>query len=263
MVSRSLTRTSSSTPPSIAPRAPTRHAVDHRPGGTVERSPTGAGRRGPNAARTGQYGWVTSPERAGRRDRLSVAHRNHATGQRPARRRQRGPQRPGRLRQPLVRRRLAARTGRADRLRAPLRAPDVRGVGARREDRAHAAGAGQRRLAQRHHQPGPDELLRDACRPSTSSWRSGWRPTGWAAWCPALTQETLDNQREVVKNERRQRYDNVPVRRRLAAPAAAAVPAGAPVPPRHDRVDGGPERGRAWTRSRRSTSSTTRRTTPC
>jgi zinc protease len=27
---------------------------------------------------------------------------------------------------------------------------------------------------------------------------------------PALTQQTLDNQREVVKNERRQRYDNVP-----------------------------------------------------
>ncbi|MEH1126593.1 M16 family metallopeptidase [Micromonospora sp. CPCC 206061] len=27
---------------------------------------------------------------------------------------------------------------------------------------------------------------------------------------PALTQETLDNQREVVKNERRQRYENVP-----------------------------------------------------
>jgi zinc protease len=27
---------------------------------------------------------------------------------------------------------------------------------------------------------------------------------------PALTQETLDNQRDVVKNERRQRYDNVP-----------------------------------------------------
>ena len=30
------------------------------------------------------------------------------------------------------------------------------------------------------------------------------------ALVPALTQETLDNQREVVKNERRQRYDNVP-----------------------------------------------------
>jgi zinc protease len=28
---------------------------------------------------------------------------------------------------------------------------------------------------------------------------------------PALTQETLDNQREVVKNERRQRYENVPM----------------------------------------------------
>jgi predicted Zn-dependent peptidase len=30
------------------------------------------------------------------------------------------------------------------------------------------------------------------------------------ALVPALTQETLDNQREVVKNERRQRYENVP-----------------------------------------------------
>ena len=31
---------------------------------------------------------------------------------------------------------------------------------------------------------------------------------GWLV--PALTQETLDNQREVVKNEKRQRYDNQP-----------------------------------------------------
>ncbi len=59
---------------------------------------------------------------------------------------------------------------------------------------------------------------------------------------PALTQETLDNQREVVKNERRQRYENVPYGRRLAAPAGAALPGGPPLPPRHDRVDGGPER---------------------
>ncbi len=33
----------------------------------------------------------------------------------------------------------------------------------------------------------------------------------------ALTQENLDNQREVVKEEKRQRYDNVPVRRRDAS----------------------------------------------
>ncbi len=31
---------------------------------------------------------------------------------------------------------------------------------------------------------------------------------GWMA--PAITQETLDNQRDVVKNEKRQRYDNLP-----------------------------------------------------
>ena len=31
---------------------------------------------------------------------------------------------------------------------------------------------------------------------------------GWML--PALTQETLDNQRDVVKNEKRQRYDNQP-----------------------------------------------------
>ena len=143
-------------------------------------------------------------------DRLSVAHRNHAPGQRPARRRQRGPQRAGGLRQSLVRRRLPARAGRSDRLRAPLRAPDVRGLGARREDRAHESGAGQRRLAERDHQPGPDELLRDACRSEhleLALWLEADRMGGLV---PALTQETLDNQREVVKNERRQRYENVP-----------------------------------------------------
>ena len=38
----------------------------------------------------------------------------------------------------------------------------------------------------------------------------GWRPTGSARLLDALTQESLDNQREVVKEEKRQRYDNVP-----------------------------------------------------
>ena len=71
----------------------------------------------------------------------------------------------------------------------------------------------------------------------------------------ALTQETLDNQREVVKNERRQRYENVPYGDAWLRLLPLLYPPGPPVPPRHDRVDGGPERRRAWRRSRPSTSS--------
>jgi len=44
----------------------------------------------------------------------------------------------------------------------------------------------------------------------------------------ALTQETLDNQREVVKNERRQRYDNVPYGRWHEVIGELAYPEGHP-----------------------------------
>jgi zinc protease len=44
----------------------------------------------------------------------------------------------------------------------------------------------------------------------------------------ALTQETLDNQREVVKNERRQRYDNVPYGRWHEVICELAYPPGHP-----------------------------------
>jgi predicted Zn-dependent peptidase len=45
---------------------------------------------------------------------------------------------------------------------------------------------------------------------------------------PALTQETLDNQREVVKNERRQRYENVPYGDAWLRLLALLYPAGHP-----------------------------------
>lgn len=45
---------------------------------------------------------------------------------------------------------------------------------------------------------------------------------------PALTQEKLDNQREVVRNERRQNYENRPYGRSRAALAAALFPSGHP-----------------------------------
>ncbi|MCF2527998.1 M16 family metallopeptidase [Yinghuangia soli] len=44
----------------------------------------------------------------------------------------------------------------------------------------------------------------------------------------ALTQETLDNQRDVVKNERRQRYDNVPYGRWTEVMVGLAYPEGHP-----------------------------------
>ena len=66
----------------------------------------------------------------------------------------------------------------------------------------------------------------------------------------ALSQENLDNQREVVKNEKRWSYDNRPYgswQEKLQAPP---VPAGAPVPPLDDRLDGRPRRGVARGRQR-------------
>ena len=59
----------------------------------------------------------------------------------------------------------------------------------------------------------------------------------------ALSQENLDNQREVVKNEKRWSYDNRPVRLVPGEAPGPPLPAGAPVPPLDDRLDGRPRRG--------------------
>lgn len=58
----------------------------------------------------------------------------------------------------------------------------------------------------------------------------------------ALDDESMENQRDVVKNERRQRYDNVPYGTAFEKLTALAYPEGHPY--HHpDRVDGGPGRG--------------------
>ena len=56
----------------------------------------------------------------------------------------------------------------------------------------------------------PDELLRDHAVAPARARRCGSRPTGWRTLLDALSQENLDNQREVVKNEKRWSYDNRP-----------------------------------------------------
>ncbi len=59
---------------------------------------------------------------------------------------------------------------------------------------------------------------------TTSSWPCGWSRTGWASCLPAMTQTRLDNQREVVKNERRQSYENRPYGLAYETILAAAYP---------------------------------------
>ena len=66
----------------------------------------------------------------------------------------------------------------------------------------------------------------------------------------ALSQENLDNQREVVKNEKRWSYDNRPYGSFQEKLQGHLFPAGPPLPPLDDRVDGRPRRGLARGRQR-------------
>ena len=79
----------------------------------------------------------------------------------------------------------------------------------------------------------------------------------------ALSQENLDNQREVVKNEKRQSYDNRPYGSFYEKLMAAVFPRGPSVPPHADRLDGGPRRGQPRRRVQPSSGPGTRPTTRC
>ncbi len=66
---------------------------------------------------------------------------------------------------------------------------------------------------------------------------------------PAMTQQKLDTQRDVVKNERRWSMDNQPYGTWWEKLPALCFPAGPSVPPLADRLDGGPRRGEPRGRS--------------
>ena len=74
---------------------------------------------------------------------------------------------------------------------------------------------------------GPDELLRDGAqqRLELALWLESDR---MGFLLPAMTQEKLDNQRDVVKNERRQTVDNVPYGQAEEVLLEALYPAGHP-----------------------------------
>ena len=113
-------------------------------------------------------------------------------------------------RQPLVSRRPRQRDPGTHRLRAPLRAHDVPGLEARRRRHALQAARGRRRLRhQRHHQLRSHQLLRDrAVEPARARALDRVRSHGLPP--RRARREGLANQRDVVRNERRQSVENQP-----------------------------------------------------
>ena len=91
-----------------------------------------------------------------------------------------------------------------DRLRPPVRAPDVQRQRALQRPLLRGHGAHRRHRPERHHQRRPHQLFRERARPPRWTTRSGWSPTAWATWSARSTRQTLDQQRGVVQNEKRQ-----------------------------------------------------------
>ena len=114
------------------------------------------------------------------RNRASL-HQAHAR-QRPRRHRPRGPPRADRRGEHLVPRRVEERAPGPHRLRAPVRAPDVRGVRASQ----HAATSRRCSRPARCSTARPTPIAPTTgrwCRPAPSTWRCGWNRIGWATCC--------------------------------------------------------------------------------
>ena len=202
------------------------------------------------------------PRQGARRQRRHPVRGVHPA-QRPARDRAHRPQGADRRGQPLVPRRQQGRAARPHRLRPPVRAPDVPGLGEPQGRILRALRAGRRHRPERHHQPGPHQLLPeradhrarhgavDGVRPHgppARRDRPGRRSTSSAAWSRTRS-----------------------ARARTSPTAAASwtrmfealYPQGHPVPLQHDRLDGRPQRRHARRREELVHAAGTARTTPC
>ena len=115
-------------------------------------------------------------------DRNRASARQTHARQRPRRRRPRGSPCADRGGQPLVSRRIEERARRPHRVRAPVRAPDVRRVRAPQRRLLPAAAAGGR-AAQRIHQQPIAPTTGRSCRRARWSSRSGWNRIAWGTCC--------------------------------------------------------------------------------
>ncbi len=187
--------------------------------------------------------------RAGATEAVGALHDVHAA-ERPDGHPPRGPQRAEGRGQRLVPRRRRTREAGTHRLRAPVRAPHVRGLRTRQRRRVrHAARGGRRhRTTGRRRATGPTTTRR--CPRTRSTWRSSSSPIAWATCSTSSRPQLVDSQRDVVKNERRQSYENAPYGMAFIRIVELLYPKGHPYQLAGHRLHGGSQRGDARGRDR-------------
>ena len=115
---------------------------------------------------------------------------------------------PGRRRRGALRRRHPLRAGGPHRLRAPLRAPDVPGLGATWRSSSTSATCSPAAARSTAARTSTTPTTSRRCRRTRSSAGCSSRPTACAS--PRITEENLANQLDVVKNEIRVNVLNRP-----------------------------------------------------
>ena len=128
-----------------------------------------------------------------------------------------------------------------DRLRAPVRAPDVQRLGEPQRRLLPAVRAGRRHRHERHHLVRSHELLRERADHARSTWRCGWNPTAWAT-CSARSTRRSSTSSAASCRTRSARARTSPTASVDELIIASTYPAGHPYSLGHDRLDGGPER---------------------
>ena len=190
--------------------------------------------------------------RAARGRQAAAGRRRHPLravhpAQRPARDRAHRPQGADRRGQRLVPRRQQGRAGRPHRLRAPVRAPDVQRLGEPRR----ASSSTPFELVGATDQNGTTNSDRTNYFenvPTTALDIALWMESDrMGHLLGAIDQKTLDEQRGVVQNEKRQ-GENQPYGQVWDVLGTAMYPDGPSVPPQHDRLDERPQRGLAGRR---------------
>ena len=203
--------------------------------------------------------------RAGRRSgrpRSTFPYEQFTLRQRPARHRPHRSQGADRRGVGLVQCRLEERARGQDRLRASVRASDVRRLGECAGRLLRAAAQRRRDRPERHDLVRPHQLFRDRADRRRSTARCSSKATAWAICSARSTQEKLD--RPARRRPEREAPGRQPaLRPGRIRPARSAVPRRPPLSPLDDRLDGRSRRRQPGRREATGSATTTARTTPC